>query len=278
LQTLGGSVDSIALKNEDLIKSYANDPSFDPKKLHLHDQITTFVKDGLPAISWNHGKLLVVNGKVVMTGGGNFWNEYMGQEHDIVDHQVKIKGDAAITAHKYTNYFFEYLNKQVKSDTRSLLRSCTLAADSPIWSDGVQAPLADFKPSNAGQYPVLTVGRLGDWHGTMAKVPFPVQVVDAIRDVALNVFWHILPDKEQGKTLAKMDYALRDDNDAASLASIANALTMLRNTFSTKEEKPVIVPDINELFTDLQINPVAWASRYARKYVIERAERRVCIR
>ncbi|KAH7396924.1 hypothetical protein DE146DRAFT_736951 [Phaeosphaeria sp. MPI-PUGE-AT-0046c] len=277
LETLGGSVESIVQKNEDLIKSHANDPSFDPKKLHLHDQITTFVKDGLPAISWNHGKLLVVNGKVVMTGGGNFWNEYMGQQCDIVDHQAKIKGDAAITAHKYTNYFFEYLNKHVQSDTRSLLRSCTLSSNSPNWTDGVQAPLADFKPSNTGQYPVLTVGRLGDWHGTMAKVPFPVQVIDAIRDVALNVFWHIKPDNEQGKTIAMMDYALRDDSTIAAYASTANIAIKVSNIFSTQKTLPFIVPDINEIFTDLQINPVAWASRYARKYVIERAEKRVCI-
>lgn len=199
----------------------------------------------------------------------------MGQEHAIVDHQAIIKGDAAITAHRYTNYFFDYLNKHVKSDTRSFLRSCNLSAAAPNWSDAVAAPPASFTPSKSGQYPVLTVGRLGDWHGTMAKVPFPVQVVDAIRDVALNEVWHISPKDQQGKTIAKMDFALRDDSTAASMAKLAN---MINSLTKNSAKPPIVVPDINEIFKALQVNPVAWASRFTRKYVIESAEKRVCIR
>ncbi|KAF2740120.1 hypothetical protein EJ04DRAFT_572427 [Polyplosphaeria fusca] len=256
LETLGASVESVAQQNEETIKTYA--PNFDAKQLHLSKSIKDFVSQDLPAISWNHGKLLVVNGKAVMTGGGNYWNEYMGDKYDIVDHQVKVKGDAAVTGHKYTNYFFNYLNKLAdnKTDTRSLLRSCTLSnKKGPKWVDNAPAPLADFKHTNTGDFSVLTVGRIGDWHGTMAKVPFPVQVCDAVRDIALNSLWHILPDNEQGKTLAKVDWAFRDDDEATNFSKI----------------------DILKIFADLQVNPAAWASRYARKYFLENATNRVCI-
>ena len=60
----------------------------------------------LPAISWNHAKIVAINGKTMMTGGGNYWREYIGSAHDIIDHQVKVRGDAAISAHKYADYFW----------------------------------------------------------------------------------------------------------------------------------------------------------------------------
>ena len=34
---------------------------------------------------WNHGKILAVNGKTMMTGGGNYWSDYTGTQHDIID-------------------------------------------------------------------------------------------------------------------------------------------------------------------------------------------------
>jgi len=66
------------------------------------------------AITWNHAKLLAVNGKVVMTGGGNYWNAYSAKEvsngnridHDIVDHQAIVVGDAAVSAHQWADYFW----------------------------------------------------------------------------------------------------------------------------------------------------------------------------
>jgi hypothetical protein len=69
-------------------------------------------KDSLkavPAITWNHGKVLAVNGKSLMTGGMNFFGEYTSQSyHDICDHSVKITGDAAVSAHKWADYFWRY--------------------------------------------------------------------------------------------------------------------------------------------------------------------------
>jgi hypothetical protein len=58
-------------------------------------------------ISWNHGKVLAVNGKTMMTGGGNYWNVYTGKEHDIIDQQAKVTGEAAISAHQWSNYFWK---------------------------------------------------------------------------------------------------------------------------------------------------------------------------
>lgn len=69
--------------------------------------------DGLRTVSWNHGKVLTVNGKAFMTGGGSYWAEYMNRgpngkpDHDIFDHQAKVVGNATISAHKWADYFWE---------------------------------------------------------------------------------------------------------------------------------------------------------------------------
>lgn len=60
----------------------------------------------VPNVSWNHAKILAVNGQTLLTGGANFWNEYADSEADISDIHVKVKGDAAISAHTYCDYFW----------------------------------------------------------------------------------------------------------------------------------------------------------------------------
>ena len=59
-----------------------------------------------------------------MTGGGNYWREYMTDQrangkpddridHNIIDHQAKVVGDAAVSAHKWADYFWTYILKQL---------------------------------------------------------------------------------------------------------------------------------------------------------------------
>lgn len=58
--------------------------------------------------SWNHGKLLVVGGKILMTGGINFWPYYTANNSsNIIDMQSVVTGDAAISGHRYANYFWK---------------------------------------------------------------------------------------------------------------------------------------------------------------------------
>ena len=88
-----------------------NDDRFNPKII-----AKLLFDNGLRKVSWNHGKVLAVNGRVVMTGGGNYWNAYAANQevngknehtdHTIVDHQARIVGDAAVSAHKWVDYFW----------------------------------------------------------------------------------------------------------------------------------------------------------------------------
>ena len=75
------------------------------------DELLGLVKTlAIPAISWNHGKVVAVNGKTLMTGGGNFWDSYADDKHGISDFQCKIKGDAAVSAHSFCDHFWRFVN------------------------------------------------------------------------------------------------------------------------------------------------------------------------
>ena len=70
--------------------------------------VNTILINKKPAITWNHAKILAVNGNTLMTGGINYWDLYANDgAHDICDHAVKIQGDAAVSAHRWADYFWK---------------------------------------------------------------------------------------------------------------------------------------------------------------------------
>lgn len=145
------------------------------------------------AASWNHGKILAVDGKTMMTGGINYWNEYIHSSRNILDMQAKLTGDAAISAHRYADYFWNYLNKAHETDSRSFKWSIALNQSSDkvanAWRSDTPVPIFNdlVKPIlKTSGIKVLSVARLGDWHGD--TVPdYPVQFIDGLRDLINNV-------------------------------------------------------------------------------------------
>jgi hypothetical protein len=77
---------------------------FDPKAYVADLLKSPYLKEH---IMWNHGKILAVNGTTMMTGGGNYWTEYTGPLHDVIDQQAKVTGEAAISAHQWSDYFWK---------------------------------------------------------------------------------------------------------------------------------------------------------------------------
>jgi phosphatidylserine/phosphatidylglycerophosphate/cardiolipin synthase-like enzyme len=143
--------------------------------------------------SWNHGKILAIGGKTMMTGGINCWNEYTAPHTSILDMQAKVTGDAAISAHGYADYFWKYLNKAHETDSRSFKKSIKLATPfdqvASAWKPDTVVPIfkdtVKFTPKSSG-IKVLSVARLGDWHGNYIP-DYPVQFVDGLRDLLVNV-------------------------------------------------------------------------------------------
>ena len=143
--------------------------------------------------SWNHGKILAVGGKTMMTGGINYWDQYTAHQTKILDMQAKVTGDAAISAHNYADYFWKYLNKAHETDSRSFKKSIKLTTTfdqvAEAWKADAVVPIfkdiVKLTPKTSG-IQVLSVARLGDWHGNYVP-DYPVQFVDGLRDLLVNV-------------------------------------------------------------------------------------------
>ena len=102
-----------------------------------------------------------------------------------------------------------------------------------------------------GTVPVLSIAKLGDWHGKMTPIRFPVQMIDALRDLAMNTVWHIahhLTDK------AVSDKAVK---------ALSIFMGQLKDT------------SLLDTFSKMDIHPAAWASRHVRVEAITRATKSV---
>jgi len=77
------------------------------KKWDAKRMVDSLLSKELQSVSWNHGKILAVNGTHLMTGGANYWRDYEIGHGDVYDTSTKIQGSAALSAHKYLDYFWE---------------------------------------------------------------------------------------------------------------------------------------------------------------------------
>jgi hypothetical protein len=235
------------------------------KKENVIKNLATFV---LPSISWNHAKILAVDGKTLMTGGANYWTDYADNEHAISDLQCKVKGDAAISAHSYCDYFWRcvtsasylsfkltaisrYLNKPHRTDDNSFRRTALLNQEGGVsWDTDAQIPLFRRKPTNKSGKSVLSVAKLGDWTGSMDKLEYPVQIIDAVRDLVLNVLFRIFWTTAGG-----------------AFVRVFKTLTL-----------PSITDDkMMASYQKAGVTPTAWASRIARCQAIAHAKQAVYI-
>jgi hypothetical protein len=97
-------------------------------------------------------------------------------------------------------------------------------------------PLVGRKPTATTGKPVLTVAKLADWTGSMNKIAYPIQVIDAVRDVILNVLFRML---------------------------------WVRNNNFIRMFSKLIVPAVTDeklktSFEDAAVSPAAWTSRITR--------------
>lgn len=108
------------------------------------------------AFSWNHSKLLVVDGRSVVTGGINHWkNDYIDTAHPVSDVDLALSGPAARTAGRYLDELWGWTCANRKNIAKVWF------APSP-GADCMPALDQDARPADAaGDVPVIAVGGLG---------------------------------------------------------------------------------------------------------------------
>ncbi|MGW2483596.1 phospholipase D-like domain-containing protein [Streptomyces sp. NPDC001571] len=108
------------------------------------------------AFSWNHSKLLVVDGRSAITGGINGWkDDYLDTTHPVSDVDLALSGPAAASAGKYLNelWFWTCRNK-------NNIASVWFASSNGAGCMPTLEPVASAEAPR-GDVPVIAVGGLG---------------------------------------------------------------------------------------------------------------------
>ncbi|KAE9375127.1 hypothetical protein N431DRAFT_402426 [Stipitochalara longipes BDJ] len=209
----------------------------------------------LNPVTWNHAKIVAVNGRALLTGGGNYYDLYM-TNGTLIDNDITILGDAAVDGHNYADYLWRYLNANHPSDNSSAMWSTKLSIappkSIPIGSNAPYYPLNT--PRLQGKIPVLSVGKLGNFKFEFpdgkSELDYPMQIIDGARDFFLQALWAM------GEKVAKLD---------PSGFSFAPILFPYTNDTALRDA----------LAVNMSATPVAWASRAARNYAISNANKLV---
>ncbi|KJK57826.1 phospholipase D-like domain-containing protein [Saccharothrix sp. ST-888] len=110
------------------------------------------------AFSWNHSKLLVVDGQSVVTGGINGWkDDYIDTTHPVSDVDLALTGPAAGSAGRYLDTLWTWTCRNTGVFSAAWFASSNGAACMPTMEQ-------DRNPSAApatGSTPVIAVGGLG---------------------------------------------------------------------------------------------------------------------
>ncbi|KAL8287844.1 hypothetical protein RB597_000067 [Gaeumannomyces tritici] len=198
--------------------------------------------------SWNHAKIVAVNGRALLTGGGNYYDLYTSKGGgSLIDNDITILGDAALAAHNYSDYLWEYLNgNQVsKNDPAGVIWSAPLNDSAPQGGIplGRSAPLfPQNTPRLSGnKVPVLSVGKIGNFQLALG-IAYPAQLLDAVRDIINQILFEVL--------------SAFSDPLSSYIASLVNGTS-----------------DVNVMsdLKSLGVTPAAWASRAARVHAISQA-------
>ncbi|KAK4212694.1 hypothetical protein QBC37DRAFT_401245 [Rhypophila decipiens] len=219
---------------------------------------------GLPAMSWNHAKFAAVNGRSMMTGGFNYWDDYLSknnlatntaQNNRLYDFGIKMQGNAAIAVHNFADEMWSYLaHIDLHKDARSMAWSAKLGVDKPLFmaatADDIQVSLGRFPfdkaPKAQEGIQVLSIGRVGSM--MLDKYRYPAQLLDGFSDIWHNVAWH----------LSAAEPILTERGNG-----IADSVNLLNDT--SKSLKGILA-------SSMGTSPAAWASKHARLWAIANAQ------
>ncbi|GHF91152.1 hypothetical protein GCM10018790_80350 [Kitasatospora xanthocidica] len=169
------------------------------------------------AFSWNHSKLLVVDGQSVVTGGINNWkNDYLDTAHPVTDVDLALNGPAAASAGAYLDTLWDWTCRNTGVFSAAWFASTNGAGCTPDLEKRHNPP-ADKVPATGGQQ-VIAVGGLGvgirDKDSASAYRPGPVPAVDDLKCGPIGL---------HDNTNADRDYETVNPEENALRALIASA-------------------------------------------------------
>ncbi|WP_329560905.1 phospholipase [Kitasatospora sp. NBC_01266] len=169
------------------------------------------------AFSWNHAKLLVVDGQSVITGGINDWKaDYLETGHPVTDADLALTGPAAATAGRYLDTLWSWTCR----NSGPFSAAWFAASNGAGCLATLEQDANPATPAATGSVPVIAVGGLGV--GIQSVDPasaFQPSPVSPTGSPATSCGPIKLPDH----TNADRDYATVNPEESALRALVASA-------------------------------------------------------
>jgi phosphatidylserine/phosphatidylglycerophosphate/cardiolipin synthase-like enzyme len=84
---------------------------------HLPDisNLHIYVGAWRKGMTWNHAKVIAIDGKMLYTGGHNLWDNVYLDVDPIHDTSIRLEGDVALVAHRYANEQWSFIQRDQSS-------------------------------------------------------------------------------------------------------------------------------------------------------------------
>ena len=150
-------------------------------------------RDGLS--SWDHAKMVSVDGKTAIVGGHNMWTQHYLQKNPVHDISLKVHGSAAAHASHFANELWGF------TCHRTGFLGYDSVSDFPSGAKGCDEPFALPAARSSGRAKMIAVGRLGQI-GDEAADDAMVALLDAAKTTLRISQQDLGPPKEVGVSLA----------------------------------------------------------------------------
>jgi len=128
-------------------------------------------------VSWNHSKIIAVDGHYLHNGGHNLWDQHYLSYDPVHDLSMEAVGKVAADGHLYANAQWEFVEAEQNTMAGKIV--AMLPDGLPLvlptrvsvteWPDGIDTFPPQFKkslcpkhPPEEGHVPMITMGRYGD--------------------------------------------------------------------------------------------------------------------
>jgi hypothetical protein len=146
IRMMFGNIPGMPVNCTTLCRELTKDLPFDaPSKIKL------WVGSWRKGVSWNHAKIIAVDGKHLWTGGHNFWDKHYLRDSPVNDLSLEMEGGPAKDAHRFANAQWGYIvKKQSTAWGRFVDKRIPDALDVPRRA---RVTISEFPETNAAEFP-----------------------------------------------------------------------------------------------------------------------------
>jgi hypothetical protein len=131
-------------------------------KVYVGTYSATALFTGDTALSWNHSKIVAVDGNFMLTGGHNLYESYLRRNNPVHDVSALVPGKLAKVAHKFCNKLWHYTNKSVGKLKFSEIASSNGDPSAPRFVDSDVRVVSKEDPDSNNKQKLIALGRLGN--------------------------------------------------------------------------------------------------------------------